>query len=208
MFGELTTVQVVLPRYTPAQVFGVFAAYLEKKGFTHTQTVLAKELQLHRLAEVPSAQRPTEKELDKLVGFCVSQLVCELEPQRAAGATDVLSLPQRGDTNPKAIAEADVVIDEGTPGEEAERSGKAQTPQDDANADVSADEAEAAGEEVVDVDGHDKDPEHVEDIVYDILQVCSAYGSQLQLYCKVPGCDTAAAKPNFCSIRCAGRRRG
>ena len=128
MFGELTTVQVVLPRYTPAQVFGVFAAYLEKKGFTHTQTVLAKELQLHRLAEVPSAQRHTEQELDKHEARCVSPQESELEPQRAAGATDVLSLPQRGDTNPKAIAEADVVIDEGTPGEEAERSGKAQTP--------------------------------------------------------------------------------
>mmetsp|Transcript_5783 Transcript_5783/g.21036 ORF Transcript_5783/g.21036 Transcript_5783/m.21036 type:complete len:587 (-) Transcript_5783:851-2611(-) len=82
MFAGLPTVQVVLPKYTQAQVLGIFGAYLQDKGFVQTQTVLAKELQYKGLAQVEPSKRPSTRELDKHVAFCIAQLQPALDKRQ------------------------------------------------------------------------------------------------------------------------------
>ena len=95
--------RLVLPRYTPQEIFKVFSAFLAKHEFTHTSSVLAKELLARGFADegdlssdaadARSGAREsiiTDAMLQEHIAFCVAQL-------QSVGGDDAAGGEDRGE---------------------------------------------------------------------------------------------------------------
>eukprot|EP00195_Chlamydomonas_chlamydogama_P011822 CAMPEP_0202916488 /NCGR_PEP_ID=MMETSP1392-20130828/68683_1 /ASSEMBLY_ACC=CAM_ASM_000868 /TAXON_ID=225041 /ORGANISM="Chlamydomonas chlamydogama, Strain SAG 11-48b" /LENGTH=127 /DNA_ID=CAMNT_0049608931 /DNA_START=45 /DNA_END=424 /DNA_ORIENTATION=+ len=71
--SSLPPLQIVFPDYRAEDIFSLFIKFLDQQGFTYTQLILAKELQLRKIAPTETSGI-TDADLQHHLTVCMTQL--------------------------------------------------------------------------------------------------------------------------------------